>query len=69
VNSRADRLRIKLAQMRDVREVAAAHGYELTVEAKAKLYDIQQDIIRSALDADDAAIARERQGPATEAPF
>lgn len=55
-DSRAQRLRLKLFQMRDARESASAAGFTLTEAAKAKLYDIQQDIIRAAIDADDSAL-------------
>ncbi len=56
--ARADKLRLALFQMRDSREVAAKHGFVLKPEAKAKMYDLMQDIIRSAIAADDAAAAR-----------
>lgn len=53
---RAANLRRALFQMRDAREVTSAAGFTLTTEAKAKLYDIQQDIIRAAIAVDDRAI-------------
>lgn len=53
---RAHKLRLKLFEMRDAREVTSAAGFELTTEAKAKLYDIQQDIVRAAIAADDLAL-------------
>ncbi len=56
-DSRAQVLRLKMFQMRDAREVASAAGFTLTTEAKARLYDIQQDIIRAAIAADDRALA------------
>jgi hypothetical protein len=54
--TRAKALRFKMFQMLDAREVASAAGFTLTKEAKAKLYDIQQDIIRAAIAADDRAL-------------
>ncbi len=57
-DDRRDKLRLALFQMRDSREVAAKHGFVLKPEAKAKMYDLMQDIIRSAIAADDAAAAR-----------
>jgi len=52
---RAKALRLALFQMRDAREVVGDAGFVLTPEAKARLYDIQQNIIRAAIAADDAA--------------
>jgi hypothetical protein len=62
---RAKALRLALYQMRDAREVTGPAGVTLTTEAKAKLYDIQQRIIRAALAADDRAMAEETYGAAT----
>jgi hypothetical protein len=53
---RAKALRLALFQMRDSQEVTFAAGLTLTTEAKAKLYDIQQRLIRAAIAADDTAI-------------
>ena len=55
-DGRAGQLRLVLFRMRDAREVTAAAGFELTTEAKARLYDMQQDIIRAAIAADDLAL-------------
>lgn len=54
---RSHRLRLALFEMHDAREMTSAAGFTLTIEAKAKLYDIQQDIIRDAIAADDNALA------------
>lgn len=54
--ARAKALRLALFQMRDSREVTEPAGFTLTVEAKARLYDIHQHIIRAAIAADDRAM-------------